>query len=85
MKDTAQILFQRLDWLRNSTIEIQDSIRQIFVLNFQMYAEILRVQSFATDYLERASPLALEAPWILEDCIGRVSPVHKQFIISWEV
>lgn len=29
--------------------------------------------------------LAFEQAWILEDCIGRISPVHKQFMLSWEV
>jgi len=85
MRETADVLFQRLDWLRNSTVEVKNTVQQIFVINFQMYGEILRVQSLVTNQIVRSPQMNLEAPWILEDCLGRVSPVHRQFIVSWEV
>lgn len=85
LKDTAQNVLQRLDWLRNSTTDIKDTVRRIFLLNFQTYGEMLRLRSVVTNHLERTPTLTSEAPWILDDCIGRVSPVHKEFIISWEV
>jgi hypothetical protein len=73
-----------MDWLISMASELKDLVRQTLTLNARMYGEILKVQTFMEFYLHRGLWIASEEPWFLEDCLGRVSPVHKQFIISWE-
>jgi len=75
----------RLTWLLEMTTELKNNVQQIISMNYRMYAEILRVQAFITFSVLGQPSLAFEQAWILEDCIGRISPVHKQFILSWEV
>ena len=46
------------------------------------YGAVMAMQQSLSSRLERVS--LIEEPFILEDAIGRISPVHLQFITSWK-
>ena len=45
------------------------------------YNALMKIQSSLPSHLERSLD---QEPWILEDAIGRISPIHFQFIETWE-
>lgn len=50
-------------------------------MNVAIYNAIISIQRLLQSHLERS--LSRE-PFILQDAVGRLSPVHLQFIYSWE-
>lgn len=61
--------------------ELKYLMRKIFRLNVQTYTSVMRIESMLSSHLERT---LVQEPFILEDAIGRLAPVHMQFISSWE-
>jgi hypothetical protein len=57
-------------------------MRRIFIINIATYRAVIDIQSGLPSRLERS---LYEEPFILEDAIGRIAPVHMQFISSWEM
>src|SRR5436190_21624377 len=53
----------------------------IYRLHVETYRSIINIQSMLSSHSERT---LIQEPFILEDAIGRVAPVHLQFISSWE-
>ena len=72
---------QRRRWLTQLSTELKGFMQRIFRLNVKTYASVLRIESIITSHLEKT---LLQEPFILEDAIGRLAPVHMQFITSWE-
>lgn len=56
-------------------------MQKTFFMNLAIYRTVLSIHTSLLDNLERS---LIQEPFILEDAIGRVSPVHLQFICSWE-
>lgn len=56
-------------------------IRKSLSLNSLIYNELIDIRRTLPDNFDRA---LIQEPFILEDAIGRVAPVHLQFITSWE-
>lgn len=71
----------RLEWLRQLGAELKDFMRKIFCVNVATYKAVLAIQEGLASSLERT---LYQEPFVLEDAIGRVTPVHTQFINSWE-
>ncbi|PVI02417.1 hypothetical protein DM02DRAFT_487375, partial [Periconia macrospinosa] len=71
----------RLDWLRQLGSELKGFMRRIMAMNIATYHAVLSIQSALPSYRERG---LIEEPFILEDPIGRVAPVHLQFVTSWD-
>ncbi|PVH89250.1 hypothetical protein DL98DRAFT_647802 [Cadophora sp. DSE1049] len=71
----------RLDWFRQLGCELKLMMQRIFTLNVATYNAVLALKSGLPSHLERT---LIQEPFILEDAIGRISPVHLQFISSWE-
>ena len=71
----------RLDWLRQLGSELKSLMRRTIALNVATYHAIISIQAALPSRLERA---IIEEPFILEDPIGRIAPVHLQFVTSWE-
>ena len=71
----------RLDWLRQLGTELKGFMRRIISMNIATYHAVISIQSSLPGRLERS---LIEEPFILEDAIGRVAPVHLQFVTSWE-
>jgi len=71
----------RLDWIRTLLEEIKTEIRNSFATNLATYTAIMDIRGRLPSQLERS---LCQEPFILEDSIGRLAPVHMQFINSWE-
>ena len=71
----------KLDWLRKLGSELKGMIRGAMTINFATYRAVMRLQSSLPSYLERS---IFEEPIILDDPMGRIAPVHLQFINSWD-
>jgi hypothetical protein len=71
----------RLDWFRKLGSELKSLMERIFTTNVAIYKAVVALQAGLPGYLERSM---IQEPFILEDAIGRMSPVHMQFISSWE-
>jgi hypothetical protein len=71
----------RLDWLRQLGTELKGYMRRIIAMNVATYHAVISIQSALPSRLERG---LIEEPFILEDAIGRIAPVHLQFVTSWD-
>jgi hypothetical protein len=71
----------RLDWFRQLGTELKGYMRRIIAMNIATYHAVISIQSALPCRLERG---LIEEPFILEDAIGRIAPVHLQFITSWD-
>lgn len=71
----------RLDWIRRLGSELKTFMRKIFVMNVATYKAVLDIRRCLPSHLERS---LYQEPFILEDAIGRIAPVHMQFISSRE-
>jgi hypothetical protein len=70
-----------LGWLRRRGSELKLLMQRIFAINVATYKAVLVLQAVLPSHLER---LLIQEPFILEDAIGRISPLHMKFISSWE-
>lgn len=71
----------RLEWFRQLGSDLKLMTQRIFTMNVATYNALLAIKSGFPSHLERS---LIQEPFILEDAIGRISPVHLQFISSWE-
>ncbi|KAH6845904.1 hypothetical protein BKA58DRAFT_137473 [Alternaria rosae] len=71
----------KLDWLRQLGSELKGMIRGAMTINFATYRAVMRLQTSLPSSLERSM---FEEPIILDDPMGRIAPVHLQFITSWD-
>lgn len=51
-------------------------------LNFLTYEAVISLQTSIPTQLERCWT---QEPAILDDALGRVTPIHTEFLDSWEV
>ena len=65
--------------LRDSAVDILIQTRQI---NFMTYKAVVSLQRTIPAQLERSWT---QEPVTLDDALGRVTPVHLEFLDSWEV
>ena len=73
--------FLRLQWFRKLGAELKSMMQSIFRTNVATYEAVVAVQRILPSHLERTM---FRDPFILEDAIGRISPVHMDFINSWD-
>jgi hypothetical protein len=71
----------RLEWFRQLGSELKSMMNRIFRTNVETYEAVVAIQRVLPSHLERSM---FRDPFILEDAIGRISPVHMDFINSWE-
>jgi hypothetical protein len=71
----------RLKWLKQLGLELKALMRKIIIINFATYRAVIAIQEGLPTHLERSM---IQEPFILEDAIGRIAPVHLQFIDSWD-
>jgi hypothetical protein len=69
----------RLEWIQNLGSELKRFMSNVIAGNIAIYREVVALRSA---FVRVDRPL-LEDPFILEDAIGRVAPVHLRFINSW--
>ena len=71
----------RLDWIRQLGQELKNFMRKIVLTNVAIYQAVTEIRSQLPSRLERC---LYQEPFLLEDAIGRIAPVHMQFISSWD-
>lgn len=71
-----------LQWLRDLGSAIKSLMQRIFFVNVATYQTVLSLQSKLPTPAERSTAYFQE-PFILEDALGRIAPVHMQFISTW--
>ena len=71
----------RLDWIRGFVKDIKSFMARIFFTNIAIYRAVLEIRGHLPSHLERS---LYQEPFLLEDAIGRIVPVHTQFVSSWE-
>jgi len=85
---TNVLLFQVSGPILNGLIQIGDlcaqvktTVSKIFFINVATYRMVLDLKASLPGYAERS---LFSEPFVLEDDIGRICPVHLQCISSWE-
>lgn len=78
MKVTDSLRFQ---WFRQLGVELKNMMNRIFRTNVATYEAVIAIQRVLPSHCERAM---FRDPFILEDAIGRISPVHMDFVNSWD-
>ncbi|KUJ09638.1 uncharacterized protein LY89DRAFT_597775 [Mollisia scopiformis] len=71
----------RFEWFRQLGSELKSMMNRIFRTNVATFEAVVAIQRVLPSHLERSM---FRDPFILEDAIGRISPVHMDFINSWE-
>ena len=71
----------QLQWFRQLGSELKSMMQRIFKTNVATYEAVVALQRVLPSHLERAM---FRDPFVLEDAIGRISPVHMDFINSWD-
>jgi hypothetical protein len=56
-------------------------MQNLMVLNLATFGAVVALQRSSSISFDRA---LIQEPFILEDALGRITPVHLQFISSWE-
>lgn len=73
-------MLQRFQWLKQLGSDIKGFMMSIMQSNFAIYREVVSIRK----RLATAPGWSLaEEPFLLEDAIGRIAPVHLRFITSW--
>jgi len=73
-------MMDRLEWIQKLGSELKRYMSNVIAGNVAIYREVVALRTAFSKQVDR--PL-LEDPFILEDAIGRVAPVHLRFINSW--
>ena len=81
-KSEVQTIRSGMDFMRNLGAEMLLFMKRIWTTNILTYNAIITLQSSLPQQLERSWT---QEPVTLKDPLGRVTPVHLEFIESWEV
>ncbi|KAF2178905.1 hypothetical protein K469DRAFT_597803 [Zopfia rhizophila CBS 207.26] len=73
-------MMERLDWIQKLGSDLKRFLRHVIAGNIAIYQEVVALRSAFAKQVDR--PL-LEDPFILEDAIGCIAPVHLRFINYW--
>ncbi|KAH7410535.1 hypothetical protein BKA64DRAFT_357102 [Cadophora sp. MPI-SDFR-AT-0126] len=71
----------KLKWFNQLGAELKAMMLRIININIATYNSVISIQEVISGGLQRS---LTHEPFILEDAIGRISPVHLQFINSWD-
>lgn len=67
-------------WPQTLGAELKSFMGSIIFVNSAILRNLLELRASLPGHLERA---LIEEPFMLEDAVGRLTPVHLQFINSW--
>lgn len=79
-KSASGSILSNLSKLKSLYAQVKSTLNKIIIINVATYKMVLSMHNRLPSYLERT---LINEPFILEDAIGRISPVHMQFISSW--
>jgi hypothetical protein len=76
----SETILANLSRIGELCTHIKAVVTKTFFINVATYKAVLALQNLLPSHLERS---LINEPFVLEDAIGRISPVHLQFISSW--
>lgn len=76
-------LRHRFSWFGKLLVSVKNMVSRGFTVNLATYRAVLSIQESINQCPSLDRPL-LQEPFILEDGLGRIAPVHLQFITSWQ-
>jgi hypothetical protein len=80
-KESIRNILKGFNNLREACVDMSNSIQQLLLSNAALSRSVRATESGLPTGLERT---LIQEPFILEDAIGRIAPVHLQFIESWD-
>jgi hypothetical protein len=69
----------RLTWLSSLGSDLRQYMGNVFTINVTTFRIVSELRTALPSHLERT---LIQEPFLLEDALGRISPVHSQFINS---
>lgn len=79
-KSMAIKMWERWQWITQLGADLKDYMMVVLQSNLAIYREVVMIRK----HVATAPGWALaEDPFLLEDAVGRVAPVHLRFITSW--
>lgn len=80
MTSMLRTMSQQFTWFTNLLVSVKSLLSQGFRLNLATYRAVMSIQQSLGHSMDRT---LIQDPFVLEDPLGRVAPVHLQFITSW--
>jgi hypothetical protein len=74
-------VINRLTQIGNICAQVKTTVSKMLWINVATYRMVLELKASLPGYAERS---LFSEPFVLEDAIGRICPVHLQCISSWE-
>lgn len=81
MNSLVRTMSQQFSWFTNLLVSVKSMLSRGLRLNLATYRAVLSIQESLSRSMDRA---LIQDPFVLEDPLGRVAPVHLQFITSWK-
>lgn len=81
MTSILRAMSQQFSWFAKLLASVKTMVSQGFRLNLATYQAVVSIQQSLDHSMDRT---LIQDPFVLEDPLGRVAPVHLQFIISWK-
>lgn len=80
MTSMLRTMSKQLSWFTNLLVTVKSMLSQGLRLNLATYRAVISIQESSSHSMDRT---LIQVPFVLEDPLGRVAPVHLQFITSW--
>lgn len=82
MTGMIRSLQTKFEWFSRLITSVRTLVHRGFMVNLATYKAVLSIQETLNYRIDRSLN---QRPFILEDAMGRIVPVHLQFITSWNV
>lgn len=80
MTSIVRTMSRQLSWFSKLLVSVKSMLSRGFRLNLATHQAVLSIQKSLSQSMDRT---LIQDPFVLEDPLGRVAPVHLQFITSW--
>lgn len=80
MTSILRTMSQQFSRFTNLLVSVKSMVSQGCRLNLATYRTVVSIQQSLNPLMDRT---LIQTPFVLEDPLGRVAPVHLQFITSW--
>lgn len=81
MTSMVRIMSQRVNLFTKLLVSVKSMLRRGLRLNLATHTAVLSIQESLSHSMDRA---LIQQPFVLEDPLGRIAPVHLQWVTSWK-
>jgi hypothetical protein len=81
MTSMIRVIHHKFSFFTNLLFSVKSMLSRGLKLNLATYRAVLSIQESLSHSMDRT---LIQDPFVLEDPLGRVAPVHLQFITSWK-